>query len=60
MLILTQAQRKKTMDEISKKIIYEGFEIEHHIGYNFIKFILEDNTDIIIEFIKNTIDKYSQ
>jgi len=27
---------KKTMYEISKKIIYEGFEIEHHIGYNFI------------------------
>jgi len=57
---INASTEKKTMDEISKKIIYEGFEIEHHIGYNFIKFILEDNTDIIIEFIKNTIDKYSQ
>jgi hypothetical protein len=51
---------KKTMNEMFKKIIYEGIEIEHHVGYNFIKFILEDNTDIIIEFIKSTIDKYLQ
>jgi hypothetical protein len=50
---------KKTLKGSIKKIIYNDYEIEHHIGYEFLKFILNDDIDIIIDFVKNIIDKYS-
>jgi hypothetical protein len=50
---------KKTLDGSIKKILHSGVEIEHQIGYKFLKFILDDNTDLIIDFVKNTIDKYT-
>ena len=49
---------KKTQGSI-KKILHNGVELEHHIGYEFLKFILGDDTDVIIQFVKNTIDKYT-
>lgn len=50
---------KKTLDGSIKKLSHNGFELEHQIGYEFLKFILEDDTDAIIHFVKNTIDKYT-
>jgi len=50
---------KKTLSGTTKKILHNGQELEHHIGYDFLKFVLDNNTDEIIQFVKNTIDKYT-
>jgi hypothetical protein len=50
---------KKTLHGSIKKILHNGVEIEHQIGYEFLKFVLCDDTDLIIDFVKNTIDKYT-
>ena len=50
---------KKTLQGSIKKILHNGLELEHQIGYEFLKFILGHDTDIIIQFVKNTIDKYT-
>ena len=50
---------KKTINGTIKKILHNGQELEHQIGYDFLKFILDSNTDEIIYFVKNTIDKYT-
>ena len=50
---------KKTLHGSIKKILHNGVEIEHQIGYEFLKFILGDDTYLIIDFVKNTIDKYT-
>ena len=50
---------KKTLSVTTKKILHNGQELEHHIGYDFLKFVLDNNTDEIIQFVKNTIDKYT-
>lgn len=49
---------KKTLQGSIKKILHDGVEIEHQIGYEFLKFILGNDTDLIVDFVKNTIDKY--
>jgi hypothetical protein len=49
----------KTLSGSVKKILHNGVEIEHYIGYEFLKMMLGDETDVIIEFVKNTIDKYT-
>jgi len=50
---------KKTLQGTSKKIIHSGFEIEQMIGYEFLRFILGSDTEVVIEFVKKTIDKYT-
>jgi hypothetical protein len=50
---------EKTLQGTIKTILHNGIELEHQIGYKFLKFILEDDTDVIIDFVKNTIDKYT-
>lgn len=50
---------KKTLQGSIKKLLHDGVEIDHQIGYKFLKFILGDDTDVIIQFVKNTIDKYT-
>ena len=50
---------KKTLNGCIKKILHNGVELEHQIGCEFLKFMLRDDTEIIIEFIKHTIDKYT-
>jgi hypothetical protein len=55
---INAATKKKTLKGSITKILHNGVEIEHHIGYKFLKFILEDDTDMILEFVKNAIDKY--
>ena len=49
----------KTLRGCNKKIMHNDVEIEQHVGYEFLKFILGENTDTIINFVKTTIDKYS-
>ena len=50
---------EKTLHGSIKKLLHDGVEIEHQIGYEFLKFILGSDTELIIEFVKNTIDKYT-
>lgn len=50
---------KKTIKGSITKLLHNNIEIEHQIGYKFIKFILGDDTDAIIDFVKITIDKYT-
>jgi hypothetical protein len=50
---------EKTLHGSIKKLLHDGVELEHQIGYEFLKFILGSNTELIIEFVKNTIDKYT-
>jgi len=50
---------EKTIEGYKKIIIYDNVEIIHLVGYKFIKYILCNNTDKIIEFIKKSIDNYS-
>jgi hypothetical protein len=49
----------KTLKGFNKKIIHNGIEIEHQVGYEFLRFILGDDLQEIINFVKNTIDKYT-
>lgn len=53
----------KTYNTHMKKLMVNindySVEIEHHIGYEFLKYILCDDTNKVIEFVKNTIDKYT-
>ena len=51
--------KEKTLQGSIKKLLYDGVEIEHLIGYEFLKFIFGNDTDLIIDFIKKTIDKYT-
>lgn len=51
---------QKTLKGSVTKLLHNGVEIEHQIGYLFLKFILGDDTDFIIDFVKHTIDKYAQ
>jgi len=49
---------EKTLKGMIKNIKHNDIEIQHQVGYVFLKFILEDDIDIIIDFVKNTINKY--
>ena len=49
---------KKTLG-YKKEITHNDVEIEQHVGREFLTFIFGERTDEIIEFIKNTIDKYT-
>lgn len=50
---------KKTVKGSITKILHNGVEIEHQIGHKFLKFILGDDMDTIIDFVKNTLNKYT-
>lgn len=58
MPILMLIQKKKTLQGFNKKIIHNGIEIEHKVGYCFLTFIFGKETKKI-EFVRNTIDKYT-
>jgi len=49
---------EKTLKGMVKIIKHNNVEIEHQVGYVFLKFMLGNDIDIIIDFIKNTINKY--
>ena len=50
---------KKTLQGSNKKITHNGVEIEYQVGCQFLTFIFGEKTEEIIEFVKNTIDKYT-
>jgi hypothetical protein len=50
---------KQTIKGSIKKILHNKSEIEIHIGYEFLKYILKEDYISIIEFVKKTIDKYT-
>ena len=50
---------EKTLHGSIKKLLHDGVELEHQIGYEFLKFILGSDTELIIDFVKNTMDKYT-
>jgi hypothetical protein len=56
---INDATEEKTMKGSVKKILHNNVEIEHQIGYEFLTFIFGTNTNDIIDFVKNTIDKYT-
>jgi len=51
--------KQKTMEGSITIIYINGYELEHQIGYKFLTFILKDDTDKIIQFVKDTIYKYT-
>ena len=56
---INDSTEKKTLNGYIKKRIHNGVEIEYHVGYEFLTFILGNDTDAIIGFLKQTIDKYT-
>jgi hypothetical protein len=50
---INASTEEKTMHTLPKKIMHQGVEIEHHIGYEFIKFICGNDADNLIEFMRN-------
>jgi hypothetical protein len=48
----------KTISGSIKKIKHNNVEIEHQMGYKFLQYILGNDTDSIINFVKNEIDKH--
>ena len=50
---------KKTLQGSSKRIVHNGVEIEHQMGYKFLRFMLGNDTELIINFVRDTIDKYT-
>jgi len=50
--------KEKTLQGLNKKIQHNNVEIEHLVGYKFLTFIFGKDTEEIVKFVKNTIDKY--
>ena len=50
---------KKTLQGCDNKILHDGVEIQHQVGHIFLKYILGDDTNLVIDFIKKIIDKYT-
>jgi hypothetical protein len=48
----------KTLKGNTKKILHNGVEIEHQVGNDFLRFVFGSDTELVIDFVKNTIDKY--
>lgn len=48
----------KTREGYSKLLIHNGVEIHHMVGYKFLTYTLREDADIIIEFVRNLLDKY--
>ena len=48
----------KTREGVIKIIHHDGIEIHHYVGLELLRLILGENTEIIIEFVKKTIDDY--
>ena len=49
---------EKTLNGSIKKITHDGVELEHQTGYKFLEFILGNDTEEIIDFVRKSIEKY--
>ena len=47
----------KTLYSTKKIIMHAGVEIEHHIGYEFLKYMLGIHTDVIINHVRDKINE---
>ena len=56
--LINDKTKELTLKGNHKKIIIDDVEIEIQIGYLFLKNIFGDNLEIILDFLKKTIDKY--
>ena len=56
--LINDKTEELTLKGNHKKIIIDDVEIEIQIGYLFLKNIFGDNLEIILDFLKKTIDKY--
>ena len=56
---INASSKKQTLKGSIKKIVHNGVTIEHHTGYACLHFILGKDTDAIIQFVKDMIDKYT-
>lgn len=56
---INDSTQKRTFNRSHKKIMHNQIEIEHWVGYEFLKFIFAEKVDDIITFLKTTIDKYT-
>jgi hypothetical protein len=50
----------KTIPGSIKNITHDGVEIKQYVGMKLLTFILEENTNRIIDFVKQTIDEHSR
>ena len=50
---------EKTLTGSIRKILHNGQELEHQVGYAFLQFMLTHDTDTIIQFVRNAITKYT-
>lgn len=55
---INDTTQEKTRSGFRKVIIHNDVEIEHLCGYLFLELVFGENTNEIINFIKETIDKY--
>lgn len=55
---INSSTKEKTLKGMIKNITHNGVEIQHHIGYSFLKFILGDDVEIVINFVKNQLNQY--
>lgn len=56
---INASSQKLTLDGSIKTIQHNAVEIEHHVGLEFLKLIYGHYTELIINTIKTTVDKYS-
>lgn len=56
---INDESEKKTLQGYKKIIYHDGVEIEHRVGYDFLTYILGNDTEEIINFVKHVIDKYA-
>lgn len=56
---INDSKKITTYNANKKYITCSDVIIEHYIGYEFLKLILGCNVDIVIQFVKDTIDKYT-
>jgi len=55
---INASTKEKTIRGFIEKSIHNDVEIEHQIGFEFLTFIFGNDVNVIIDFVKNTIDKY--
>lgn len=57
--LINEDTKEKTWKGRSIRFKHNGVELEQKTGYELLTFILGEDTNTIIDFIKNTIDKYT-
>lgn len=50
---------EKTRETKTKTIVHNGLEIKHMVGKEFLKYMLGDDMDTIIDFVRKTIDNHT-